>query len=75
MNLQIPKEQDIFQEAFMILEQNLELSKVAVLLSRWQSGNGDYLKLREELFRDETVESLGEQILAFEAQRSQEEPD
>lgn len=73
MNLQIPKEQDIFQEAFMILEQNLELSKVALLLSRWQSGNGDYLKLREELFRDETVESLGEQILAFEAQRSQEE--
>jgi hypothetical protein len=75
MNLQIPKEQDIFQEAFMLLEQNLELSKVALLLSRWQSANGDYLRLREELFRDETVDSLGEQILAFEAQRSQEEPD
>lgn len=59
----------------MIFEQNLELSKVAVLLSRWQSGSGDYLKLREELFKDETVESLGEQIVVVEVQCSQEELD
>ncbi|ACB00769.1 MULTISPECIES: hypothetical protein [Cyanophyceae] len=31
-----------------------------------------FLRTRDELFAGETVESLGEQILAFEAERSQE---
>ncbi|MFN9175602.1 MAG: hypothetical protein ACK58N_14140 [Synechocystis sp.] len=71
MNLEISKEQDIVQEALLILEQSLPLSKMAVLLSRWQSDQGNYLKLRECLFAEETVESLGKEILAFETQRSQ----
>jgi hypothetical protein len=73
MNLEISKEQDIVQEALLILEQSLPLSKMAVLLSRWQSDQGNYLQLRERLFAEETVESLGKEILAFETQRSQAE--
>ena len=38
--------------------ERLPASKVARLLSAWQMGQGDYLKLREEVFAGETVESL-----------------
>lgn len=70
MDIRIPREQEIIQEAWSVLEQNLELSKVALLLSQWQSGHSDYLVIRENLFQGETVQSLGEQILAFETGRS-----
>ena len=72
MSLQVPREQDVVQEAFLILAQNLPLSKMALLLSRWQADQGDYLRVRDKLFAGETVASLGAQILAFEAERSQE---
>jgi hypothetical protein len=71
MSLKIFKEQDVIQEAMLILEQSLPLSKMALLLSRWQSEQGDYLQLRERLFAEETVDSLAEKILEFEAQRLQ----
>ena len=45
-------------EAVEILRERLPGSKVARLLSSWQVGHGDYLKLRDELFAGETVESL-----------------
>ncbi|MGA1623127.1 MAG: hypothetical protein ACO36E_10425, partial [Synechocystis sp.] len=64
--------QDVVQEALAILGQNLPLSKMAALLSRWQSEQGDYLQLRERLFAEETVDSLGKKILAFEGKSSQE---
>ncbi|MBE9176144.1 hypothetical protein IQ225_14030 [Synechocystis salina LEGE 06155] len=70
MNLKIPKEQDVVEEALLILEQKLPPSKLALLLSRWQSDQGDYLKMRDELFKSETVESLATDILEFEAQRA-----
>jgi hypothetical protein len=63
MSLKIFKEQDVIQEAMLILEQSLPLSKMALLLSRWQSEQGDYLQLRERLFTGETVDSLAEKIL------------
>ena len=34
MNLKIPKEQDVLEEALLILEQKLPPSKLALLLSR-----------------------------------------
>lgn len=70
MNLKIPKEQDVVEEALLILEQKLPPSKLALLLSRWQSDQGDYLKTRDELFKYETVESLATDILEFEARRA-----
>lgn len=70
MKLRVPREQDVIQEALLVLEQNLELSKVALLLSQWQSSNTDYLALREDLFKDVAVKALGQEILDFEVQRS-----
>lgn len=71
MNLKIPREQDVVEEALLILEQKLPPSRLALLLSRWQSGQGNYLKLRDELFAGKTVKSLGADILEFEVQHSQ----
>ena len=44
--------------------ERLPASKVARLLSSRQIGQGDYLKLRAELFASETVESLCEKAKA-----------
>jgi hypothetical protein len=38
--------------------ERLPASKVVRLPSSWQIGQGDYLKLRDELFAGETVDSL-----------------
>ncbi len=45
-------------EAVEVLMERLSASKVVRLLSSWQIGQGDYLKLRDELFSGETVDSL-----------------
>jgi len=45
-------------EALEILTERLPASKIARLLSSWQIGQGDYLKLRDDLFTSETVEQL-----------------
>ena len=58
MNLTVQNESSITAEAMEILMDRLSASKVTRLLSAWQVGNGDYLKLRDELFTDESVESL-----------------
>jgi N-dimethylarginine dimethylaminohydrolase len=58
MNLPVPSEAAIAAEAVEVLMERLPASKVARLLSSWQVGQGDYLKLRDELFAAETVETL-----------------
>ncbi|WP_272061466.1 hypothetical protein [Oscillatoria sp. CS-180] len=45
--------------------QLLPLSKVARVISMGFSEGGDYLKMRDELFEGETVESLAAKIQAF----------
>jgi hypothetical protein len=61
MSATIETEQELTEEAFNILRQNLPPHKVARLLSIWQIGKGDYVKQRDALFAGETVESLFEQ--------------
>jgi hypothetical protein len=63
MSATIETEQELTEEAFNILRQNLPPHKVARLLSIWQIGKGDYVKQRDALFAGETVESLFEQAL------------
>lgn len=58
MSLIVPNESATTAEAVEVLMERLPASKVARLLSSWQIGQGDYLKLRDELFASETVESL-----------------
>jgi hypothetical protein len=47
-------------EAVEVLMERLPAAKVARLLFSWQIGQGDYLKMRDELFAGETVDSLYE---------------
>jgi hypothetical protein len=58
MSVVVQNESATTAEAVEVLMERLPASKVARLLSSWQIGQGDYLKLREELFGGETVDSL-----------------
>ena len=58
MKLTVPNESATTVEAVQLLMEQLPPSKVARLLSSWQIGQGDYLKIRDELFAVETVERL-----------------
>jgi hypothetical protein len=63
MSATIETEQELKEEAFAILSQHLSPHKVARLLSIWQIGKGDYVKDRDALFANETVDSLFQQAL------------
>ena len=58
MSMTVQNESAATAEAVEVLMERLPASKVVRLLSSWQIGQGDYLKLRDELFAGETVESL-----------------
>ena len=58
MSVTVPNESATTAEAIEVLMEQLPASKIARLLSSWQIGQGDYLKLRKELFASDTVESL-----------------
>lgn len=58
MSVTVQNESATTAEAVEVLMERLPASKVVRLLSSWQIGQGDYLKLREELFGSETVDSL-----------------
>jgi hypothetical protein len=64
MSLIVQNESATTAEAVEVLMEHLPASKVARLLSSWQIGQGDYLKLRQELFAGETVETLYQQASA-----------
>lgn len=63
MSAIIETEQELKEEAFAILSQHLSPHKLARLLSIWQIGQGDYVKDRDALFANETVNSLFQQAL------------
>ena len=58
MSLIVQSESATIAEAIEVLIERLPASKVARLLSSWQLGQGDYLKVRDELFAGESVDSL-----------------
>lgn len=64
MSVTVQNESATTAEAVEVLMERLPASKVVRLLSSWQIGQGDYLKLREELFAGETVEGLCQAINA-----------
>ncbi|MEH2381764.1 MAG: hypothetical protein V7K27_23230 [Nostoc sp.] len=65
MNVKMPRGQEVIQEALEILEQHMEPAKVALLLSIWQTGSDDYIKIKDQLFADETVKTLYEKIQTY----------
>ncbi len=65
-NINIKNDQAIIKEVFEILKDNLETDK---LIRFWKMCNlnpHDYCELKEQLFQDETVDSLYEKIRNYE---------
>lgn len=65
MTVHVLSERQITLEAAQVLIQHLSPSKATRFWASWQVGEGDYLAIREELFRKETVSSLYRQIKKF----------
>ena len=63
--IQVKSEQQILQKGLQILLSNMEPSEVARFCVACNIGSGDYLKLKDELFAKESVESLYSKIVEF----------
>ncbi|MEM7769230.1 MAG: hypothetical protein AAF327_01815 [Cyanobacteria bacterium P01_A01_bin.37] len=66
MQIEIPTEQSVIQEALQVLMTHMEPLKVARFIVACKLGEGDYLKMKDQLFAGETVNSLYDKIQAFE---------
>jgi len=58
MMIKVNNEQQVLQEGLRVLLANMEPSKVARFWAACNFGSGDYLKLKDELFGQESVTSL-----------------
>ena len=65
MNIKVVSDAEVLQEGLEILMSNLEPSKALRFWAACQLGKGDYLKLKEQLFSQETVNSLYDQVKTF----------
>ncbi len=70
MNVHVLSERQINLEAVQVLMQHMSPSKATRFWASWQIGEGDYLAIREQLFQNETVDSLYEQIKKFQEKES-----
>ncbi len=69
MDMAIVSELEILQEGEAVLIKYLGVSKTARFLSAWRQGPGNYLSLKEELFKGETVDTLYKKISEFEKKK------
>jgi hypothetical protein len=67
--IQVKSEQQVLYEGFQILLSNMEPSAVARFWAACNIGKGDYLKLKDQLFAQESVGSLYSKILEFQASK------
>ncbi|PSR17143.1 hypothetical protein C8255_14150 [filamentous cyanobacterium CCP3] len=67
--IQISSEQQVLQEGFQILLSTMEPSKFARFCAAWGSSSSDYLKTKDELFAQESVNSLYAKISDFQASK------
>jgi hypothetical protein len=65
MTIKVIREQEVLTEGFQVLMAHLEPSKVVRFWAACQLGEGDYLKLKDQLFEGETVSSLYEKVMAY----------
>ncbi len=65
MTIKVINEQQVLQEAMQVLMTHLEPSKVLKFWAACKLGDGNYLKLKEQIFEKETVASLYDKIRAF----------
>lgn len=64
----LPRSRDLHQEALNILIENMGIAKAAIFVSDtfWQPVN--YLETKDQLFANETVESIYEKVIAWREQ-------
>jgi len=74
-SFRLRKSPRFFEKIPDILLKQLSPTKVARLLVAWQIGRGDYLTIREQLFGDETVNTLFEKIQVYQSEREAQEGD
>lgn len=65
MTIQVKSEQQVLQEGLQVLLSNMDPSKVARFWAACNLGSGDYLKLKDELFEQESVEILYSKVLEY----------
>ena len=70
MSVKVISEQQVTQEVLTVLLEHLSPSQLARLWASWQIGRGDYLTLRDQLFAQETVETLFEKVQTYQAGNS-----
>jgi len=63
--IQVKSEQQVLQEGFQVLLSNMEPSAVARFWAACNLGKGDYLKLKDDLFGQESVASLYAKVTEF----------
>lgn len=63
--IKVKNEQQVLQEGLRVLFMNMEPSEVTRFWAACNLGSGDYLKLKEELFGQESVASLYAKVLEF----------
>lgn len=69
MRIDLKNDQQIVEEAFSLLIENLEPSKIVRFWQICNLGSEDYSQLKDKLFAGETVDSLYDKIKAEENQR------
>ncbi len=68
MTVEVLREADVMGEAAQILLQHLSPAKAARFWASWHTGQGDYLKWRDEVFVHQSIDQLYEQILVHQQQ-------
>ena len=63
--IQVKNEQQVLQEGLQVLLSNMEPSQAARFWAACHLGSGDYLKLKDELFGQESVANLYSEVLEF----------
>lgn len=69
MTVHVLSEREIILEAAQVLMQHMSPAKATRFWASWQIGEGDYLAIREQLFKNETVATLYDQIRKFQTKR------
>ncbi len=62
MNQQQHTLYEINREAFIVLTKELGLSKTIRFLNQFNTGKGNYTKLKDELYKDKTVQDIVDDI-------------
>lgn len=62
MKIQTSNDQQLLQEVLMILTNHLKPTQLLRFIANYNLGKSDYLKLKDQQFADETVESLSAKI-------------